>query len=201
MIAVIRYGLGNVGSVKNMLSHLGAHVEIIDSPDALSDASHIILPGVGSFGRGAELLRSSGFHDAILRWVKDEKGPLLGICLGMQLLGKNSEEGEGDGLGLIDAACHRLQPTQSDLRVPHMGWNTVIFDEQSPFHDNITVQRFYFVHSYCMRLYEDVCFVGRTDYGGRFISFVQKGNVIGMQFHPEKSHRHGMKILSRFLEL
>lgn len=198
MIAIVDVGLGNVASVRNMLDRLGHLAELRPSPERLSETDRYVLPGVGAYDEGVRRLRASGWFDH-LRSLPDTTH-ILGICLGMQLLGTRSEEGAAEGLGRIPAHFERFDI--APLRVPHMGWNLVhpirndpLFDRQLP------EWRYYFTHSYRAVCDDESVEIGRTHYGIDFTSAYRRGNTRGVQFHPEKSHRFGMSLLSRWAEL
>jgi imidazole glycerol-phosphate synthase subunit HisH len=209
---IIDYGVGNVGSVRNMLMRSGCNSIVIDSPDAFADVQRIILPGIGHFARGMELLQKGGWVDPI-RCVAQAGGtPLLGICLGMQLLTQGSEEGGSEGLGLLDGRVEYFNPDKMDqaLPIPHMGWAHVSPDTSSPlFKDMDNSARFYFVHSLHVVLPNpqsagasyNAKAISTTQYGYPFVSGFQNGNVFGVQFHPEKSHAFGSKLLKNFCEI
>jgi glutamine amidotransferase len=202
VIAVIDYGVGNLGSICNMLKKAGAKAEICASEQGVRDADKLILPGVGAFDSTVRQLRASGLLEALQDRVLGEKVPLLGICVGMQMLCEGSEEGVEPGLGWIRGRCVRFRPGDSDLRVPHMGWNYVERAKDSPLTTGVTPEvRFYFVHSYHMACEDAGDALLTTDYGGTFTAAVQHGNLYGVQFHPEKSHHFGMDLLRRFAEL
>ncbi len=201
MIAIIDYGLGNLGSIANMLKVIGEKSVITSDAEKIKAADKLILPGVGAFDAGMSHLNESGLVDVIKSEAAAGK-PILGICLGMQLLGLSSEEGELPGLGLIDFTCKRFDiPEEMGLKVPHMGWDVVDFKKQVPLLDGIEGrQRYYFVHSYhaMCKHYEDVMMT--CDYGYEFACAVNKGNVYGVQFHPEKSHDFGMRLFENFVK-
>jgi glutamine amidotransferase len=197
-IYVLDCGIGNVGAVRSMYRRLGLDAELIDAPRRLAPGDMLVLPGIGSFDVGARALKQRGvvefIHDAIA-----EGHPLLGICLGMQLLCRGSEEGNLPGLGLIPADVVRLDPGPERVRIPHMGWNIA-----EPVRDNPLLpmgsqqQRFYFTHSFRVRCDSEDHVWATTDYGTVFPSSIGAGNVMGVQFHPEKSHRFGKALLERF---
>ena len=201
MIAIINYGLGNLGSIANMLKVIGEKSVITADPEKIKSADKIILPGVGAFDAGMGKLNETGLVDLIKEEARKGK-PILGICLGMQLLGNGSEEGQLPGLGLIDFECKRFNiPAEMNLKVPHMGWDIVEFKKDVPLLDGIEGrQRYYFVHTYhavCANP-EDVMMT--CDYGYEFACAVNSGNVYGVQFHPEKSHDFGMRLLENFVK-
>jgi glutamine amidotransferase len=202
MIVIIDYGMGNLGSVQNMLRKIGADVLITNDHNKITMAEKLILPGVGSFDNGMRNLIESGLRDLLEEIVLQKKKPLLGICLGMQLLTKSSEEGMLSGLGWIDAVTKRFLFEDSQIKIPHMGWNTVdIVNDQGLFSNIYPEPRFYFVHSYCISCFNSSDILTTTFYGYNFVSSFQSGNIMGVQFHPEKSHKFGMKLLKNFVEL
>lgn len=200
-IYIIDCGLGNVGSIRSMYRRLGISAEAINAPRDLSPGDRLILPGVGAFDSGVRALQDSGFADFV-RSAVAEGHPVLGICLGMQLLAHGSEEGSCEGLGLIPADVRRINPPDRRLRVPHMGWNIV-----RPVRENLLLpadeeeQRFYFVHSYHMVCDEAAHVIATTRYGSDIVTAVARGSVWGVQFHPEKSHRYGKALLQRFVAI
>lgn len=202
-VNIINSGYGNLGSVINMLKKVGIDASICDDYKELKNSSHIILPGVGSFDSGISALKESGFYDAINNDIKKFQIPLLGICLGMQMLFNGSEEGKSNGLSLIPDTLEKFNTgeTKFNLKIPHMGWNYVRFASSSRlgkgFEEN---PRFYFVHSYCYKnLNKNYC-QGFTDYGVNFTSVIENENFFGVQFHPEKSLDFGIQLFKNFLE-
>lgn len=181
-----------------MYRRLGFPAHPIEAPQALAPGDRLILPGVGAFDHGMDAIHRTGFTSFIRSAVADGY-PLLGICLGMQLLARGSEEGTKEGLGLIAADVRRIAPTDRTLRVPHMGWNVV-----RPVRDDLLLpmdgdeQRFYFVHGYHMVCDDAANVTATTPYGGDMVSAVARRNIFGVQFHPEKSHRFGKNLLERF---
>ncbi len=204
MIVVIDYGMGNVGSVVNMLRKVGADAEATGDVNAVARASKLVLPGVGAFDAAMTRLRERELVPVLNRRVLEEGVPILGICLGMQVMTESSEEGSEAGLGWIAGGTQRFRfddPAQR-LRVPHMGWNVVRPAQPTPLFDGMYEEpRFYFVHSYHVtcRNEEDVMLT--TEYGYRFVSGISRGNIFGVQFHPEKSHKFGMHLVRRFAEI
>ena len=201
-ILVLDYGMGNVGSILNMLRYIGASADVATHPEHLVGARGLVLPGVGHFDRAMESLTRSGMADALKHAVSSRALPVLGICLGMQLMCKSSEEGSVAGLGLVDAHVRKFNLScDSGLKVPHMGWNKVMVQrEGTVLGDLIDIPaRYYFVHSYYVSCdnVEDV--IGITRYGMKFVSAFQHGNITGVQFHPEKSHKYGMQLFDNFV--
>lgn len=198
-VHVIDYGLGNIGSITNMISRMGGLPVVCREPTALADAERIILPGVGAFDAGMGALDSAGFVRPLLDAV-GRQVPILGICLGMQLLFPASEEGRRPGLGLIHGRVRRFDAT-AGLKIPHMGWNRVEPSASCPLFAGLEDNRFYFVHSYHADCEAAENVAGTTVYGQRFASAVQSGKVFGAQFHPEKSHKFGMRLVANFLRI
>ncbi|MDO9419789.1 MAG: imidazole glycerol phosphate synthase subunit HisH [Herminiimonas sp.] len=202
MITIVDYGMGNLGSIKNMLKKVGFQCEITSSPDKIMSASKLILPGVGAFDAGMARLNDSGLIPALNEQVLLNKIPVLGICLGMQLMTHSSEEGHLPGLGWVDAKTIRFSfPENSHLKVPHMGWNIVTFPKSSNLINAAEIEeRFYFVHSYYVKCENNHDVLMRAKYGHEFDAGFEVGNVMGVQFHPEKSHKFGMRLLRNFAE-
>lgn len=204
MITIIDYGIGNLGSIKNMLKKAGVESNITGDLTEIVSAEKLILPGVGAFDYGMGRLRDAPYFDALNERVLEDKIPVLGICLGAQLLTEGSEEGELPGLGWIKGKTIRFQSEQMDnsLKVPHMGWNEVFPAKESKlFTDMFEEPRFYFVHTYHMTCKKEEDILVNTQYGYDFISGVEHENIVGVQFHPEKSHKYGLKLLSNFAKL
>lgn len=202
MIVIVDYKTGNSGSILNMLKKIGAEAVLSDRPDDIADADQIILPGVGSFDRGMDNINRSGLREVLDQKVRQDKTPVLGICLGMQLLMEKSEEGRLPGLGWLEGEIvrFRFRPESKDLKVPHMGWNTVQPSETDSLFKDIEEPRYYFVHSFHVNCRRDEDVLATTDYGYEFASAVHRDNIWGTQFHPEKSHRFGWQLLKNFVE-
>jgi glutamine amidotransferase len=202
MIVIINFNLGNPKSINNILGYLGIDAQISSDPNEILEAERLILPGVGHFKHGMEQLGQLRLIEVMKKAVLEDKKPILGICLGMQLLTKHSEEGNIDGLGFIDAQTVKFNLDDPQLKIPHMGWNEVSWQKQSPVINDLSEKsRYYFVHSYFVECNNQNDILGTTHYGQDFVSAFQHENIIGMQFHPEKSHLFGMEILKNFSKL
>jgi glutamine amidotransferase len=204
MIVIIDYGIGNLGSILNMMKKIGAAVKIsMDEADILC-AKKLILPGVGAFDEGMTKLVESGLLQALNRKVLGEECPILGICLGMQLLTKSSEEGQLPGLGWIQARTRKFRfvGEAAHLKIPHMGWNEVKPSSNSLLFAGFDqLPRFYFVHSYHVYCDNEEDILATTLYGYEFTSAIKRGNIMGTQFHPEKSHKYGMQLFRNFVNM
>lgn len=201
LISILNYGMGNIGSVANIIRKVGGDCEIISTPEEVAVAKKLLLPGVGAFDAGMNSLRASGLEEAIKASVYNGT-PLLGICLGMQLLLDYSDEGSSMGLGLVSGRAKKFDSTKHNIKVPHMGWNTVSVAKTSVlFEPSDCDDRFYFVHSYFAECENKNDIATYTTHGEQFVSSFEKDNIFGAQFHPEKSHKFGMKLMKRFLEL
>lgn len=201
MIAIINYGIGNLLSVKNMLKKAGEpDVVITSDPEELRRADKIILPGVGHFDYGMKKLKDSPAFEMLQYKALEEKVPTLGICLGAQLLTRGSEEGSEPGLGWIDADTVRFDTARFDekLPIPHMGWSVAKAGGHPLFRDMYEDPRFYFVHSFYLKPENAENVLCESVYGHSFASGITKGNISGVQFHPEKSHKFGLKFLENF---
>ncbi len=203
MITIVDYGMGNLGSIANMLKKIGAQSSISSDPKTIKGAEKLILPGVGAFDNGMKNLARRDLIELLNTQVLDEKKPILGLCLGMQLFTRASEEGEMKGLGWIDADTVRFKFDGKDTipKIPHMGWNTL---QIRRFHTLLADlgedTRFYFVHSYYLQCKNQDDVLAKTTYGCDFPSIIAKDNILGAQFHPEKSHKFGMRLLKNFAE-
>ncbi len=203
MIVIVDYGVGNVGSIINMLKKAGAKAIASSDPKVLEQAEKLILPGIGAFDAGMNKLNERGLVPLLNYLALEKKVPFLGLCLGLQLMTKKSEEGRTQGLGWLDAETVRFKfdAEQPQLKVPHMGWNTIKICRGHPvFKDLEPDTRFYFVHSYFVKSNDPEEVLAETDYGGGFDSILGKDNILGAQFHPEKSHKFGLRFLKNFAE-
>ena len=201
MIAIIDYGMGNVGSMANMLKKIGAEATITADPDVIASADKLILPGVGAFDHGMRELHARALVPVIRDQVIEQRKELLGVCLGMQLLTERSEEGSCEGLGWVPGRTVRFlsMGDAGSRKVPHMGWNLAEPMRDDPLFAGLDSDaRFYFVHSYHVSC-DNGAVLATTNYGGPFVSAIRKGNIAGVQFHPEKSHRFGMQLLRNFV--
>ena len=199
-LTIIDYGLGNLESIANMLKKLGYKSLISNKKEDILKASKLILPGVGSFDTGMNNLKERGLVEVLQQKVIEDKTPILGICLGMQLLANSSEEGIERGLGWINGKSLKL--VHDSLKVPHMGWNSInIEKESSLFEPSEKFRKYYFVHSYHVICKDKKDVLATSDYGSNFTAMVEKNNVYGAQFHPEKSHKYGMEILNQFAKI
>jgi len=200
MIAIVDYGLGNLRSVSGALERLGVDHVITNQPEQLTSAEKLILPGVGAFGDGMKNLHSRGLVNVLNRLVLEDCKPILGICLGFQLMAKESTEfGHHEGLGWVDACVEKLE-TNGGLRLPHVGWNDLFQIKGCRLFEGIPRSAlFYYVHSYHVRCRDEAIVTGECEYGVRFTAAVRQDNIFGTQFHPEKSQQWGLKLLANFL--
>lgn len=204
MIAIIDYNMGNVASIENILRKIGTEAIITSDPSVIRKASKIILPGVGAFDYGMMNLDKLGIIEVLKETVIESNVPLLGVCLGMQLLTDDSEEGTLKGLGFVKAHTKKFKSEYNGekLRIPHMGWNYInVKSDTGLFKNSLDDMRFYFVHSYYVECESDENILATTEYGGKFASAIGKDNIMGVQFHPEKSHKYGMNLLRNFVEM
>ena len=200
MITIVDYGMGNQGSLLNMLKYLGWSAEISSEIKDVERADKIILPGVGAFDAAIRNLEDRKLRSILLKKAREDKVPFLGICLGMQLLTRGSEEGTLPGLNLIPAATVKFNT--DGLKIPHMGWNYVKSNSPSVLTSGFTEEfRFYFVHSYKVMCDDPNHSILKSDYGGNFDAAIQRENIFGTQFHPEKSHHYGLHLFSNFLKI
>ena len=205
VVGIIDYGMGNIDSMRRALEECGARrVLVAREPEQLHGITHMVLPGVGSFNMASTHLKDAGFPDVIRQLIRDKEIPLLGVCLGMQLLATEGEEGGvSDGLDLIPGRIIPLEPSEHGERIPHVGWNEIksISSSSRLLKGFSAGEDFYFVHSFQFATEEKSSIAAETPYCGTFTSVVEKGCVFGTQFHPEKSQRAGFKLLRNFLAL
>lgn len=201
LLVIIDYGMGNLRSIQFKLHKIGIQSVITASPDDVARAGQLILPGVGHFASGMNNLHKRGLLPVLVHQVLENKTPILGICLGMQLFTKTSQEGGNvSGLGWLDAETLRFDLAQEQLRVPHVGWNTIVSTRADPLLSGVVPeQRFYFTHSYYVHCASQSDVLATTRYGVDFVSVIRKDNIFGVQFHPEKSHRQGVEIIGNFV--
>ncbi len=203
MIVIVDYGVGNLASVYNMFKKIGAK-DVVVSGDktVIEKANKLLLPGVGSFDGGMGNLEKSGLIPTLNEKALNQKVPVLGICLGMQMLSRRSEEGNKPGLGWIDAETIKFRPDPSlKLKVPHMGWEYVDVTRENPLLEKNSKNRFYFVHSYHVKCSDESQSIATATFDKEFTCMVNKGNIYGAQFHPEKSLKFGMRLLENFVNL
>lgn len=201
MITVIDCGMGNSGSIMNILSRIGADAVLTSNADDIARADKLVLPGVGAFDNGMERLHSLGLVNLLNQKVLEDKTPILGICLGMQLFANGSEEGAAPGLGWLDARVIRFKFEHADaLKIPQMGWNVLSVCKDHPLFENLADDaRFYFVHSYHMQCDNPDDILATSHYGKDFVACVARDSIVGVQFHPEKSLRWGMEVFRKFV--
>jgi glutamine amidotransferase len=203
MITVVDCGLGNVGSILNMLDHLGVDSRASNNPSEIAEAQKLILPGVGSFDRAMKALAKQNLIEPLDEAVLHHRKPILGVCLGMQLFANHSEEGHRKGLGYLNAEVKRITiPKDSPLKIPHVGWSNIsVVASSRLFISDLLPWQFYFTHSFHMMVSEPEVVTARVSYGENLCCAVEKNNIYGVQFHPEKSHRYGMNLLRAFASL
>lgn len=199
-IVVIDYDVGNIGSIINMLKRIGVSASLSHDKTEIENADKLILPGVGAFDHGMTNLQNANLIALLHDQVKEKKKPILGICLGMQMLLESSEEGVLAGLGWIKGRNSKFKLTDNQLKVPHMGWNTVKGLSDNPFLTESMPSRFYFVHSYHANCTHPHNVIGITKHDYEFPSIIRADHIVGTQFHPEKSHKYGMQLLKNFIE-
>ena len=201
-ITIIDYGIGNLASIKNMIKKIGGTSIITSDKSEIARASKIILPGVGAFGRGMKNLKSKGLIEILNEKVMVQKTPILGICLGMQLMTGHSEEGDVKGLGWINAKTTKFSKSMlpKHLKIPHMGWADVEIKSNPQLFDGAKTDiRYYFVHSYHVLCKKDTNVMAVSTHGFEFCCAIVQDNILGVQFHPEKSHKYGMQLLTNFM--
>ena len=200
-IVIIDYGMGNIGSIINMFKYLGVDALVSSDKQIISSADKLILPGVGNFDKAVENINSLNLDDTIKEMALVKKVPFLGICLGMQLMCKGSEEGNLAGLSLVDAVVKKFNfSKESNMKVPHMGWDYIDIQKQSTILNDLDNRsKFYFVHSYFVSCENINDVLTYSTYGEEFVSSFEKDNLIGVQFHPEKSHKFGISLFKNFI--
>jgi imidazole glycerol-phosphate synthase subunit HisH len=204
MITIINYGLGNIKAFVNVYSRLNIKTKIANTASDLIDCEKLILPGVGSFDYAMELLNASGLRDELEKQVLMNRIPIMGVCVGLQMLAKSSDEGTLPGLGWIDGHVKIFDPKNMPykIRLPHMGWNNIFQVKKSKVLAGIDREaRFYFLHSYYFSCNNSEDKISVSEYGAKFTSAINRENIYGVQFHPEKSHNNGIKLLKNFAEL
>lgn len=198
MIAILDYGIGNLKSIYNMFKKVGVESIITSDIGDIKKADKYLLPGVGSFDHGINSLKNASFFKTLEKEVLENKKPILGICLGMQLLTNSSEEGKEKGLGWIDAQTIKFDLEDKSLSIPHMGWNKTNPTNTNDIFKKLNNNRFYFVHSFHVACNSDEYILATANYGEKFTCSIYKGNIYGVQFHPEKSHKFGMQLFKNF---
>lgn len=200
-IVIIDFGMGNIGSVANMIKKAGGNAIITSDKDKILRAKKLLLPGVGAFDAGMNNLHDKGLTNVIIEAVSSADTTLFGICLGMQLLFDKSEEGELPGIGLISGTVNRFVSDNMSVKIPHMGWNSIQIKNTNQLMNSLEDSRYYFVHSYYVKCNNPEDVVSTTHYIEEFDSIVRKNNVYGAQFHPEKSHKFGLTLFQNFIAL
>ena len=204
MIVLVNYGLGNIQAFENIYKRLNIPMRVASNVSELADAEKIILPGVGAFDGAMSRLQASGMRECLDDLVLNKMCPVLGICVGMQMMAQRSDEGDMPGLGWIQASVKKfsnISAFNKKILLPHMGWNDVLPLNSTTLFRGLDAPCFYFLHSYFWASDDDIYVLAKTDYNGYFASAVQSGHIFGVQFHPEKSHRHGVQLLNNFAEL
>jgi len=202
MIVIVDYGMGNLRSVQKAFERIRIPAAISSNPQEIEQAEKLVLPGVGHFEHGIGNLKGRGLFELLNEQVQDKKKPILGICLGMQLMTEFSEEGNCNGFGWLKARTQKFSFQVNGLKIPHMGWNNLSIKKSDTIFKDITTDNFfYFVHSYYVSCESVTDILAETGYGNSFVSSFQKENIFGCQFHPEKSHDKGLQILKNFAEM
>ena len=204
MITIINYGSGNISAIGNIYERLKVPFKIANSPDEVLGAEKIILPGVGAFDETISMLDESGFRSVLDKEVLENKVPVIGICVGMQILAKSSEEGKLPGLGWIDGVVKKIDKSLITFKpkIPHLGWNSIEVTNPNALYDGINEEEgFYFLHSYYFECNNEADVLSKTFYGKSFTSSVNNNNIYGVQFHPEKSHSNGVQLLHNFAKI
>lgn len=203
MISILNYGVGNLGSILGMFKKVGVPGQLITTAAEIEAAGSLVVPGVGKFDHAMSRIESLGLREALDEAARGRRIPVLGICLGMQLMTRGSEEGAKPGFGWVRAETRRLCVDRPDLPVPHMGWNLLRGHRESPYFagDGFDEHRFYFVHAYAVHCDESADVMAKTTYGESFVSAFARDNIVGVQFHPEKSHKFGASFFRRFATL
>lgn len=205
MLVLVNYGLGNIRSFENIYKRLNIPIRVASNAAELADAEKIILPGVGAFDGAMSRLQASGMRECLDNLVLNQMRPVLGICVGMQIMARRSDEGKMTGLGWIEADVQRFSvssiSTKKRILLPHMGWNDVTPINTQTLFRGLDASRFYFLHSYYFASTDNGYALAMTDYNGEFVSAVQAGHIFGVQFHPEKSHKWGVQLLKNFAEM
>lgn len=204
MIKIVNYGSGNIQAILNIYKRLNIDCKVANTPNELLDATKIILPGVGAFDETMGQLLTSGFKETLDEMVLTKKTPIIGICVGMQILANKSEEGTLPGLGYINGIVKKFDVSSFTRKphLPHLGWNSISIENDHQLFNKIDVEKgFYFLHTYFFHCKSESNILAKTDYGGEFSSAVTNNNVFGMQFHPEKSHSNGVQLFKNFAEL
>jgi glutamine amidotransferase len=202
MISIIDYGMGNIGSLINMFMQVGEDIAVISNKEDVLKAHKLVLPGVGSFKAAMQRINEiPGLRDALDIKALKHQIPILGVCLGMQLLTESSQEGPADGLGWISGTTKKFEK-MGDIKIPHMGWNAVRVVQENKLTESVNDEsKYYFVHSYYVEVRDEQSSLLRSEHGVVFDSAIVRENIFGVQFHPEKSHKHGMKLLGSFAKL
>lgn len=204
MVSIINYGLGNVKAFANILKNLNVEFSIASTPEELAKSTKIILPGVGAFDHAMAKLNESGLRETLDDMVLNKKVPVVGICVGMQMMAKRSDEGTSEGLGWIDAEVKKFDVSKIQFKthLPHMGWNDIVATKELPILKGLEENaKFYFLHSYYFQCNDDSNIIATAEYGVDFTCAANKDNIFGVQFHPEKSHQWGIQLLKNFSEL